>query len=466
MKDSHMLLANEYGQFISRLCWPDLPTEAQEKTLDLMTDWMANTVAGFDSEIGQALFALDPVQNGETNSIVLGNLKKTHPLQAALINGGACHALEFDDTYRSGLYHPGAPVISAAWAAAGATPVSGRRFLSAVAAGYEISMRLADAVNPGHNATWHTTGTVGTFGAAAGAAHCMGLDPGKSAGALGLAGTQAAGLWEILPGFPQAKGLHTGKAAQSGLLAALLAGQGVLGPFSIFEGPRGFFKAMAPERIRRKICCAGLGEEWRLTRTTLKAYPVCGHTMTAIEAALNLAHENIDPKTIETIEVRAHPVSMGIAGNPAPANLLEAKFSIAFCVAVALVKKRVTLSDFSSDILSDPTVLSVLPKITLIRDDGLNRINGQRPAKVSIRFTDNRIRSETAHTRKGDPENPLTRLEIKNKFMELVRDAWGTEPGESVFNAVRLLPLYDDFNTWVKDHILIWKRDKPEHTTE
>ena len=453
-----MPLALRYGHFIDTLCWSDLPADVQGKTLDLVADWIANAAAGFDSKIGKALFSLIPDRSEKGSAVLLGNFQKVDPLQAALVNGGGSHALEFDDAYRSGLYHPGAPVISAAWAAAGVNKLMGSQFLCAVAAGYEISMRLADAINPFHNNKWHTTGTVGTFGAAASASRCMGLTAAQITGALGLAGTQASGLWEILPGFAQAKGLHAGKAAQSGLLAALLARQGILGPSSIFEGPRGFFNAMVSEPVQIETCCAGLGHDWRLVRTTIKAYPVCGHTMTSIEAALTLA-KGLNPDTIEEIEIRAHPVSIGIAGNPAPKTELEAKFSIAFCVAVALVKKKVTLAEFSAETLSDPSILSVLSKISLVADDTLGSTNGQRPAMVSVKLANGLIRSETANIRKGDPENPLSKCEQKSKFLELVNGVWGREAGEAIFRAIRHLPAYDDFNMWLNENILPWQKN-------
>ena len=452
-----MLVSQHYGRFIDTLCWSDLPCDVQEKTLDLVSDWIANAAAGFDSKMGKALLSFVPLQKGKGTSFILGNLQEADPLSAALINGAASHALEFDDTYRSGLFHPGAPVISASWAAVGIKNPSGSRFLSSVAAGYEISMRLADTVNPAHNQKWHTTGTVGTFGAAASASLCMGLSAVQAAGALGLAGTQASGLWEILPDFPEAKGLHAGKAAQSGLLAALLAKQDVFGPSTIFEGSRGFFNAMVSEHVNIKTCCEGLGDEWRLTRTTIKAYPVCGHTMTSIEAALKLA-KGLNFDEIEKIEVRVHPVSLGIAGNPAPKTELEAKFSIAFCVALALAKRKVTMKEFSAEALSDPTILILISKIGLVADDSLGGTESQRPAKVSLKFCNGRVRSETAKIRKGDPENPLTGQEQKSKFLILVDDVWGRKMGETVFGAVRQLHQYDDFNTWLNENIFPWQK--------
>lgn len=439
-------LAALYGRFSQALEWADLPEPVQGMTLDLVADWIANAAAGFSSDMGQALYRAGMAQNGP--AVLVGNRERVNPFCAALVNGGASHALEFDDAYRAGLFHPGAPVISSAWAAAGLGRVSGSRFLSAVAAGYEVSMRLAQAVNPGHNKIWHTTGTVGTFGAAVSAAHCLGLTAEQHTGALGLAGTQAAGVWEILPDTPGAKGLHAGKAAQAGLLAATLARQDLFGPASIFEGNRGFFKAAAIQNVDMKICCQDLARDFLILKTTIKAYPVCGHTMTAIEAALKLGARVKSLADIARIKVRVHPVSFGIAGNPDPGNGSEARFSIAYCVAAALVWQRITQDQFCPQALGNPDVSALMSKTTVVSDKDMVHPEGFRPAQVCLDFTDGTNVSETAVCRKGDPENPMTGDELKAKFLGLVKDVWDPKTGQAVYEAIRNLPEHNDFNQW------------------
>ncbi|WP_022665380.1 MmgE/PrpD family protein [Desulfospira joergensenii] len=441
-------LAVLYGQFSQNLGWTDLPGSVRETALDLVADWIANAAAGFSSKIGKALYKAGLIRGGR--ALLLGSLERVDPFCAALVNGGASHALEFDDAFRAGLYHPGAPVISAAWAAACQNRISGRRFLTAVVAGYEVSMRLAEAVNPGHNTVWHTTGTIGSFGAAVSAAHCMGASADQHTGALGLAGTQAAGLWEILPDSPQAKGLHAGKAAASGLLAARLARQDLFGPSTIFEGNRGFFSAAAREGVDMDTCRQGLGQDFWMPKTTIKAYPVCGHAMTAIESALKLAGQIRSPKDIKKIEVRAHPVSFGIAGNPNPGNGLEARFSIAYCVVAALLRHRITLDEFSPAALENEDVTRLMAKTTVISDDVLVHPEGFRPARVCLTLADGTILSETKACRKGDPENPMTGNELKAKFIGLVKDVWGRETGQDVYESVRSLQECDDFSLWTK----------------
>ena len=203
-----MTLAHDYARFATRLEWAALPAEVQRTALELFADWFANAAAGYASPLTQALRSLAPDSGAAGSALRIGDLRAADPLWATLLNASASHANEFDDSYRAGLYHPGAPVQAAALSAACLAEAPGTELLTAVVAGYEMSLRLAAAINPAHYAVWHTTGTVGAFGAAAASARALGLTAEQTAGAFGLAGTQAAGLWEVLPDAPQAKNLH------------------------------------------------------------------------------------------------------------------------------------------------------------------------------------------------------------------------------------------------------------------
>jgi 2-methylcitrate dehydratase PrpD len=442
-----MPLARQYAQFISRLAWRDLPDDVRAATFDRFADWFANAVAGYGSPLTLALRA---VASGGGVAVRAGDLGSADPLAAALINASAAHALEFDDMYRAGLYHPGAPVIGAALPAAGIVGASGADLLAGIVAGYELSLRLAAAINPAHYKIWHTTGTVGAFAAAAAAARIFRLSPEQTASALGLAGTQAAGLWEVLPEAPVAKNLHPAKAAHSGLLAALLARSGVAGPATIFEGEQGFFAATVPTRVDLSLCVAGLGERWLTPETTVKAYPVCGHAMTPIEAALQLAGQ-ISVDALESIEVRAHPVSLQVAGDPDPTCEEQAKFSIPYCVAVALTKKRVGLAEFAPDTLHDPNIRRLLGCITLVADDSLARVPGQRPARLTLQFANDVSLSAQADVRKGDPEWPMTDAEKRDKWRRLMEPIWGRTGAKDFVAAVPALAGARSVPGWVEE---------------
>lgn len=444
-----MTLAEQYARFVSRLEWAQLPTEVRDVSRELLADWFANAAAGLGSPLGQALRSLAPACDGPGRAVRVGDLQPAEPLWAALVNAGAAHALEFDDSFRAGLYHPGAPIISAAFSAACRAEAPGVVLLTALVAGYEVSLRLASAVNPAHYRLWHTTGTVGAFGAAAAAACALGLAPRETAGAFGLAGTQAAGLWEVLPDAPLAKNLHPAKAAHAGLLAALLSQQGIEGPTTIFEGARGFFSATVPAPVDAEQCTAGLGEAWLTPTTTFKAYPVCGHAMTPIEASLKL-HGQSALAAVEAVEVRAHPVSLQVAGQPFPADEAQAKFSIPYCVAVALLKGRVRQQEFSPQLLGSREIRDLLGRIRLVPDDGMTTVPGRRPARVTLHLAGGKTVTAMAEVRKGDPELPLTGDEKREKFLELAGPNWGRGGAERILAAIGGLPEAPSVLKWAE----------------
>jgi 2-methylcitrate dehydratase PrpD len=445
-----LTLSQRYADFVHELTWTDLPAEVRQISVELFADWFANAAAGLASPLSRALGSLAPVYDGPGRALRVGDLTPLEPLWAALINAGASHALEFDDSYRAGLYHPGAPVLSAAFAGACHARAPGAELLTAAVAGYEISLRLALAINPAHYRIWHTTGTVGSFGAAAAAARTLGLNPLQIAGAFGIAGTQAAGLWEVLPEAPQAKNLHPAKAAQAGLLAALLSSKGIQGPSAIFEGRQGFFSAMVLEPVDRAKCEAGLGREWLTLETTFKYYPVCGHTMTSIEAGLKLQGQ-FSLGEVEGIEVHAHPVSLQVAGRFFPENEYQAKFSIPYCVAVALLAGRVGQDEFSREVRQSAEVETLQRKMTLVPDDGLGGAPGERPARVTVRTSGGRSFTATAAVRRGDPECPMTGDEKRGKFLKLTEPVWGREAAERIFESIRALPAAADTLQWAEE---------------
>jgi 2-methylcitrate dehydratase PrpD len=442
-----MSLGKVFSDFACRLVWDDIPGPVRTMATELLADWLANAAAGSGSELSKSLASFG-VQCGEKNfSLLAGSLQLADPLTVSMVNGAASHALEFDDSHREGLYHPGGPVISAAWAAAGIAPASGRELLTAIIAGYEISIRLAQAINPAHYTIWHTTGTIGTLGAAVAAARCLELSPQQTAWALGLAGTQAAGLWEVLPESPEAKALHPAKAAHGGLLSAMLAQRNIAGPSSIFEGSRGLFAAMARQTVDVDLLGADLGENWRILETTFKAYPVCGHTMTALEAAIKL-HGKFSLREVSAIEVRVVPVSIQIAGNRLPESVYQAKFSLPFCVIQGLRVGRVTQAEFHPDELEHPEVRILLQKVKLVADEEMGTGDGRRAARVTVKLLGGRSHTEESLIRKGDPERPLSAVEKKEKFYQLLTEVWGRDTTASVYGLLQELPKVESIRKW------------------
>lgn len=352
---------------------------------------------------------------------------------AALINGAASHSVEFDDIYRDAGYHPGSPTISAALAAAQAHGVPGETFLRGVIVGYEVSTRIGEAVMPSHYRYWHTTGTVGSFGAAAAVATILGCSREQFMHALGTVGTFASGLQQAFRSQAMTKPLHGGHAADVGALAAMAAAKGVTGALDILEGEVGFGAAMSQNPDWAKAT-SGLGEDYHIVRMTFKNHGCCGHTFPSIDGALVLkARHQIDCRNIRKIRIATYKAGLDIIDNAAPEGEYQAKFSLQYVVAHALVHGSVRLNAFLPERLNDAEVRTLMRKVECVADAALSKgYPTQRAAQVEIEMNDGRKYAHFQPTRKGDPEMPLTDEELNDKFVELAAPVIGEAPARAL----------------------------------
>jgi len=345
---------------------------------------------------------------------------------AALINGAASHSVEFDDIYRDAGYHPGSPVISAALAAAQAQGASGETFLRGVIVGYEVSTRIGVAIMPSHYKFWHTTGTVGSFGAAAAVATILGCTREQFMHALATVGTFAAGLQQAFRSQAMSKPLHGGHAADAGALAAMAAAKGVTGALDILEGEVGFGAAMSVEPDWSKATY-GLGQDYHILHMTFKNHGCCGHAFPSIDAVLLLKERHqLDYRDIRKIRIATYKAGLDIINNAAPEGDYQAKFSLQYVVAHALVHGSVRLNAFLPDRLENAEVRALMRKIECVADVELSKgYPAQRAAQVEIESADGRKYAHFQPTRKGDPEMPLTDDELNDKFLELATPVLG-----------------------------------------
>ncbi len=346
---------------------------------------------------------------------------------AALINGTAAHTVEVDDIYREAIYHPGAPTIAAALALAQARQATGMEMIRAVVAGYEVSTRIGAALGRAHYRHWHNTGTVGTFGAVSAAATLLGLDAGRHAHALCTGATFAAGLQQAFRMDSMSKPLHAGHAAEAGVLAALAAEQGVTGSLDVLDGEAGLGRAMG-DGPDWHAATATLGRDFHITRMTFKNHACCGHTFAPIDGALELQRRMGSPRwqDVHRVEIATYGPALAVAGNPDPRTAAEARFSIPFVVATALIHGSVRLSAFTPERLADADIRALMARIRLSVDPELDgRFPGQRAARVRITTAGGREGDYLQPTRKGDPEQPLTDAELSDKFMELAAPVAG-----------------------------------------
>lgn len=345
---------------------------------------------------------------------------------AALINGAAAHTAEVDDIYRDAIYHPGAPTIAASWAVAQETNASGLDLLCAVVAGYEISTRIGVALGRAHYKYWHNTGTVGSFGAAAAAASLYGLDAGPYAHALATVGTFAAGLQQAFRMDSLSKPLHAGRAAEAGVLAALAARAGITGSLDILEGEAGMGVAMSNGPDWQQAL-ATLGSDFHITRMTFKNHACCGHTFAAIDGALSLQARHTTPAdAISKLRIATYRPALEVAGYENPQTPAEARFSLKFVVATALLYGSVRLSAFEPQRLADAKIRALMKRIELTVDPELDAsFPLQRAARVTMETHNGQCQQFLQPTRKGDPEQPLSDAELDGKFLELAAPVVG-----------------------------------------
>jgi 2-methylcitrate dehydratase PrpD len=348
-------------------------------------------------------------------------LPTTDARTVALINGTAAHAVEVDDIYRDGIYHPGAPTIAAAHALGFERP----NFLRAVIVGYEISTRIGALMGRAHYKYWHNTGTIGCFGAAAAAAELLGLDARAFAHALATVATFAAALQQAFRMDSMSKPLHAGRAAEAGVTAALAAREGVTGSLDILEGEAGFGRAMGdnPDWERALV---GLGRDFHITRMTFKNHACCGHTFAAIDGALALQSKmGVRPGEIERVDVGTYRAGVEVAHYAEPRTPAEARFSLRYVVATALTHGSVRLAAFEPSRLNDPTTRALMGKVVPAVDAELDAtFPRQRAARVAI--TARGKREELLQpTRKGDPDLPLSDAELEDKYLELAAPVIG-----------------------------------------
>ncbi|MDA1091540.1 MAG: MmgE/PrpD family protein [Proteobacteria bacterium] len=431
------MILQRFADYAAGLNNTDLPDAAVHAAKRAVIDWFASALRG-GLEPPATLLA-NAFADASGSAILYPSGRTTDPRTAALINGAASHTIEFDDIYRDGLYHPGAPVISAVLALAQAKGLNGRDFLRSVIAGYEVSTRMAAAVNPAHYEFWHTTGTIGTIGAAAGAAAVLNLDGDGMAHAMANAGTMAAGLQQAFRGEAMAKPMHTAHAAQTGVMLALAAQHGVTGVLDILEGPRGFGAAMCrdpnnPAGPDWQAAADDLGKSFTIERMTFKNHAACGHIHAAIDGVLALRTEHgLKPKDIASIHVGSFQKALEICGNMNPQTIFEAKFSLPYCAAMMIREGRVRLDAFSAEWLQDRELRDLITKVEVSVDAEIDAgFPLRRAARITINTTGGETLEHYAPTRKGDPDNPLSDAELADKFLEITNPVLG-EDGAAAF---------------------------------
>lgn len=414
-----------FARFATGFARTPLPAEVAHHAQRAVIDWYASIYPGLDTPAVQVLTQTmaDDLDRG-TAQLVQGRQATTRA--AALIQGTAAHAAEVDDSFRDAMYHPGAATVAAALAMAQTVGASGPEFLRAVVLGYEISTRIGVVMGRPHYRYWHNTGTMGSFGAAAGAASLLKLDEAAFAHALAIAATFTAGLQQAFRQEAMAKPLHAGRAAEAGVLAAQLAAGGMRSSLDVLEGESGLGQAMS-EGPDWSAVDATLGTDFHITRLTFKNHIGCGHTFAAIDGVLELQRQHgFGHADIEHVALGVYQPTLDIAPHVDPQNADQARFSLHYMVATALVHGSVRLSAFEPDRLNDPATRSLMQRIDKALDPAVDAaFPGRRGARVTITLRDGRQLTLLQPDRKGDPELPLSDADLEGKLLELATPVIG-----------------------------------------
>jgi 2-methylcitrate dehydratase PrpD len=417
------------GRFVADLRYADLPSAVRERAKLAMLDWAGAALAGLDSDSARRAGALIEELGGVGEATVVGRRARLPALHAALLNGIQAAVYEIDDVHLDCRVHPGLPVISAAFALAEREGADGRRLIEAVVAGYEVLVRLTIALGVPHNNWWHSTGTAGAVGAAAAAAKVLGLSAEQCTGALGLGATQGAGLIDGTEGRAlAAKHFHGGKAAQNGIWSALLARSNYFGSLTALEGEWGFLRAFAKGADRDRLALLDrLGDEWYILRTISKPFACCLSSHASIHALLHLVETHgLKPEQVAAVEAYVNPASYYMISNADPRDELQAKFSLPFCLATALVHNDLSYRAFDESTLWDESVRDVMKRVSLQASDDIGRIE----TLVRVRMHGGAVLERMGQRASLNAEQMLAR------FRDVVKDAAGPSRAEDIIGAI------------------------------
>lgn len=433
MTNPLLVLADHAASWRSR----EMPAEVAHHARRVLVDWFAATLPGCSRPPATLIAAaLEDETRGGGGAVCYVTGRRVPVRHAALVNGTASHTVEFDDIYRYAVYHPGCPTIAAALAAAQARGASMDQLLRAIVAGYEVSCRIGVAVQPSHYDFWHTTGTVGTFGAAAAVAVLLDCDAERTAHAIATAATMAGGLQQAFRGEGMSKPLHPGHAAEAGALAAMAAAQGMTGALDVLHGPAGFAAATSEDTGKWEVALARIGQPFAIADMTFKNHGCCGHIFAALDAVAELQREyGFRAEDVAAITVGGYRATKEVCDRPNAVTEQDCRFSTQYTVATLLRFGAVRLAAFAPDRLADPATRALMGRVSVrIDPDCAAAFPAQRSAKVEIRLQGGRVLSRHQRTRKGDPDAPLSDADLSAKFLELTADAIGAAEAEALLD--------------------------------
>ena len=437
-----MTITEALAERIASVSYDDLPPDAVHWAKVAILDTVGCTLAGAGEPCARIV---DRVTTGGASGgacLIFGTDRRTAPLDAALINGTASHALDFDDCSNTLGGHPSAPILPALFALGELHNVPGRTFLAAYVAGWETETRIARGVNFHHyEKGWHPTATLGVFGSAAACSHLLGLSVEQTAKALALAATFASGLKANFG--TMTKPLHVGHCSRNGLFAALLASENFTANPAAMEHKQGFLQLFnGAGNFDAEAITRDWASPWDIVRPgpAIKQYPCCGSTHPAIDAMLMLVRSHdLTPTQVERVDSWTHPRRLAHTNRPDPQGSLDAKFSVQYCLARALLHRQVAIAHFEGDSWRDPAVRALLPRIHAAPHPEMKmETTDHFGAEVRITLTDGRVLTQSVVRPLGrGPEHPLPEHLLETKFLDCTQRALPAGAARALLTTLR-----------------------------
>lgn len=419
------------AEFVSNLSYEAIPQEVRSRIKLLMLDSLGCALYGADLEWSRILQNRLAEIDTTRGCAVWGTARKLSAPHAALVNGTQVQGFELDDVHRAGVLHVGAVVLPALIAVTELKPrMNGREFLAAAVAGYEIGPRVGLCMGPEHIAQgWHSGATLGVFSAAAGAARALRLDTEKTVHALGIAGTQAAGLMAAQYGA-MVKRMHAGRSSQSGLYGALLAEAGFTGIVNVLESEYGGFCttfSRSNDRFNLKELTAGFGETWQTMGVALKFYACVGSNHTTLDAIREMQQERaFGAQDVKKIVVRGSQVTMDHVGwKYVPQGLTSAQLNLPYCIATWLIEGDCFVDQFTEDKVADPQRMALAGKVEVHHDREITAKGAKfrHMVHVEAHLNDGTVMKRTVEAARGSEKKFASEAEIVEKFEKLARKA-------------------------------------------
>jgi aconitate decarboxylase len=406
----------------SGLTLADVPAEVIAYLKTCLLDSIGCGLFGALQPWGRAVSDVAIDLSGGGAASLFARREKVSPADAALANGTAIHGFELDDAHVASSLHPGSVALPASLAIAEVEGASGEQFLAALAAGYEVGLRLGVCAGVAHSTSgYHVTGTVGAVGAAAAAARVLSLSPLQFAHALGIGATQAAGLYVARLGA-MTKRFHAGRAAQSGVLSAYLAQRGFTGGLEALEAPFGGFLSTLRGQFDAATMLSELGERWETALVGLKPYAACASAHTTIDGVLELRSRGLSVENLQRLTVwMSRKGHLNIGWPYRPDEVITAQMNGSYAAAVSLIDGDAFIDQFNEERLSDPAILALMPRITFMHDPVLDRGGATKRHAVRIEAVrrDGSVLSTEIEQRRGSPNRPLGIGEVEQKFRRL-----------------------------------------------